>query len=316
MENHNIVLADVRLGFIGLGHMGLPMCRRLLSAGHTLHIWNRSPDAVGRIANDGAVPSASPAELFEACDVVLLSLANEAATEAVLGRECMNVPVAGRTVIQLGTTSPAYSRQLADAVSRRGGRYIEAPVSGSKQPAENGTLIGMLGATREYDFQLAEQLLSVLTAATYRCGPPGAAMTMKLAVNSYLIAMVMSLAESWAFARRLGLDASLFREILDAGPMASAASRGKLAKLVANDMNAQASIADVLMNAQLVADLARLHDHPLALGEAGRRMLERAVAGGHGADDMIAVAGVLWRNDQPEGCSANRAEQIKPSAPR
>lgn len=275
--------------------MGLPMAKRLASAGNDIRVWNRSSAPLNEAQSVGATPTGSVTELFRLSDVVFISLANEGATDSVF--QCidgkLNFSAPGKTMIQLGTTSPSYSRQLGKAFEARGGKFIEAPVSGSKQPAENGTLVGLLGASRETDFQLAEALLAPLTSAVYRCGQPGDAMTMKLAVNSYLITTVMALAESWAFADSLGIDLGVFRKVLDAGPMASSVSRMKLEKLSNGDMTAQASISDVLMNAQLIADVAREASFQSLLGEVSENLLLSAVAGGLGDSDMIAVSKIM-----------------------
>jgi 3-hydroxyisobutyrate dehydrogenase len=284
-------ITDLKIGFAGLGRMGLPMVRRLLDADYEVQVWNRSGFARDEARAAGADSAETLADLFEANAIILLALANERVSAELLqcGDSHLCVPMAGRTLIQLGTTSPGYSQSLRDAVVCAGGHFIEAPVSGSRKPAEEGTLIGMIGAESDPEFALAEQILAPLTTQAFRCGAPPAAMTMKLAVNSFLIAMVMSLAESWSLARRLALDLDLFRSILDAGPMASAVSRGKLAKLIAGDMAAQASIADVLMNARLLAGLADGVHVPLPLGRASERMLARAAAAGLGGEDMIAA---------------------------
>jgi 3-hydroxyisobutyrate dehydrogenase len=273
------------------------MVRRLLAAGFAVQVWNRSSRGLEKAQAAGAAPLESVAELFAGNATILMSLADEAAADHLLGhdRGRLTVPVEGRTLIQLGTTSPAYSDALGHAVEEAGGRYVEAPVSGSRKPAEEGTLIGMIGARSAADFELAERVLAPLTVQTFRCGMPPAAMTMKLAVNSFLIGMVTSLAESWSFARRLDVDPALFRAILDAGPMASMVSRGKLAKLTAGDMEAQASIADVLMNARLVTGLADMTGVPLSLGRVCENLLARAAEAGFGPEDMIAVEKVADR---------------------
>lgn len=280
--------------------MGLPMAKRLASAGHDIHVWNRSSAPLKEAAAAGATPTDSVAQLFGLSEVIFVSLANEAAIDAVFRRVKgqFDFSTSRRTLIQLGTTSPEYSWQLGQSFEASGGTFIEAPVSGSKQPAENGTLVGLLGASSECDFQLAEALLAPLTSAVYRCGQPGSAMTMKLAVNSYLITTVMALAESWAFADSLGIDLDVFRQVLDAGPMASSVSRMKLDKLSNGDMSAQASVADVLMNARLIADVARKASFPCLLGEISESLLIRAVARGLGDADMIAVSNVVGLREQ------------------
>jgi 3-hydroxyisobutyrate dehydrogenase len=104
---------------------------------------------------------------------------------------------------------------------------------------------------------------------------------------------VLGLAEAWSFADRLGIDLALFRDVLDAGPMASAVSRSKLEKLFGNQLTAEASIADVLMNAGLISKLAQKVDFPLALGMQCEKLLDRANASGLADEDMIAVSKVM-----------------------
>jgi 3-hydroxyisobutyrate dehydrogenase len=285
----------VRLGFIGLGRMGLPMATRLMAAGHKLSVWNRSTRPLELAASQGASVAFNLAELFDVSDVILISLSNEIAIDLVLGRidDRMQISLNKQTIIQLGTTSPSYSRQLEAAIRANGGQFIEAPVSGSRRPAEDGELVGLIGAANEADYRLAETLLHPLTTKTYRCGEVGEAMSLKLAVNSFLISMVLGLAEAWSFADRLGIDLALFRDVLDAGPMASAVSRSKLEKLCGNQLTAEASIADVLMNAGLISKLAQKVDFPLVLGMQCEKLLDRAVVSGLGEEDMIAVSKVM-----------------------
>ncbi len=280
-----------RAGMIGLGVMGLPIARRLCEAGQELKVWNRSSSALTMARQFGAEPLRSPAAVIESSRITLLMLANECALDAALGRagDTISAPVADRTLIQLGTTSPAYSDKLSALVSRLGGRYVEAPVSGSRIPAERGELVGMLGASDEAGFALAESILRPITQATFRCGAPPAAMRMKLAVNCYLVITMLGLAEAWEMAGAVGADRGVFRDILDSGPMASAVSRGKLAKLTADDMSPQASIEDVRMNANLIAAEARHAGVPAPLIGQCLKMLEGASAAGLGPLDVIAV---------------------------
>jgi 3-hydroxyisobutyrate dehydrogenase len=116
---------------------------------------------------------------------------------------------------------------------------------------------------------------------------------MKLAVNLFLITMVTGLAEAVHLAGRLGLDLDRMREVLDAGPMASAVSRGKTAKLLAGDWSAQAAALDVLENNRLIAEAARGAGVASPLLDACHALFAEAVALGHGGDDMVAVAAAL-----------------------
>ncbi|GAA4440716.1 NAD(P)-dependent oxidoreductase [Actinokineospora soli] len=275
------------VGFIGLGIMGTPMARNLARAGTPLVVWNRTADKCAPVVEAGAVQAADAAEVFAKAEVVVLMLADEAATDAVLSRGTPEFAerVRGRVVVQMGTLSAEYSRLLDADIAAAGGEYVEAPVSGSRGPAEDGTLIAMVAG----DVERVRHVLAPMCSRVVDCGEPPGALLMKFAVNLYLITMVTGLAEAFRFAERRGLDAGVVKEILDAGPMASAVSRTKAEKLVSGNWTAQAACADVLKNARLIADAAG--GSPLI--DKCLRLLTTAVERGHGADDMVAVIAAL-----------------------
>lgn len=282
------------IGFIGIGTMGLPMAHRLLSAGVALHVWNRTAGRCTPLMARGAVEASSVDALFEACEVVMAMLLDQDAVDAALGR---GLPVFGkrmrnRTLVLLGTTSAGYSVALEADVRRHGGRYVEAPVSGSRGPAEDGELIGMLAGDPS-DIENVEQWLRPLCRKTVRCGAVPSALRLKLAVNHYLIVMVAALAEAVQAAGASGVELEVFRDVLDAGPMASAVSRAKLHKLVTGDFSAQAAIGDVAKIAELVRQQALDTDADAPLIEVTARMF--AAARAHGLSDLD-MAAVLQRN--------------------
>lgn len=274
------------VGFLGLGVMGQPMALNLARAGTPLVVWNRTPARCEPLREAGAQVATSPAEVFAQADTVLMMLADGSAIDEVLGRGTPRFHVAGHTIVHMGTTAPAYSRALAADIEAAGGRYVEAPVSGSLVPAVKGELVGMLAG------DAAEQvrpLLAPMCQETFVCGPVPNALVMKLAVNLYLITMVTGLAEAAHFATRHGLDPYQFEAVLAAGPMASTVSRGKAAKLVAGDFDVQASVANVLENNRLVAEAARAAGLASPLLDVCHALYGEAAALGHGQRDMIAV---------------------------
>ena len=134
------------VGFIGLGVMGQPMARNLARSGTPLIVWNRSPGRSEPVRAAGACVVADPAEVFRQARVVLLMLADDAAVDAVLGRgtPAFAANVAHHIIVHMGTTAPDYSRDLEADIAAAGGSYVEAPVSGSRAPAESGQLVAML----------------------------------------------------------------------------------------------------------------------------------------------------------------------------
>jgi 3-hydroxyisobutyrate dehydrogenase len=278
------------IGFVGLGLMGRPMALNLAHAGTPLVVWNRTAARAEELRAAGARVAGSPAEVFAAAETVFLMLSGEEAIDAVLRRStpAFRAYVAGRTVVHMGTTSPSFSAGLEADVRGAGGRYVEAPVSGSRGPAEAGQLVAMLAgdpaATRA-----VRPLLAPMCHETTVCGPVPNALRMKLAVNLYLITMVTGLAEAVHFAARNGLDLRQFLDVLDAGPMASTVSRGKALKLAGQDFAAQAAAADVLMNNRLVAAAAREAGLASPLLDVCHELFDETVDQGHGASDMVAV---------------------------
>jgi 3-hydroxyisobutyrate dehydrogenase len=277
-------------GFIGLGNMGLPIALNMARAGTRLVVWNRSRSKADALERAGASVAETPAQVFAEARMVFLMLANGAVIDLVLDRGTPQFAdmVAGRTVVHMGTTQAAYSQQLARDTQAVGGRYVEAPVSGSRGPAESGQLVGMLAGPDEAVNRVLP-LLAPVCASTVCCGEVPRATTMKLAVNLFLITQVAGLAEAYHFADRNGLDLRTFQSVLNAGPMASAVSRLKLDKLVRGDFEVQASISDVLYNNRLVADAARRAQVCSPLLDACHDLFEEAERLGHGPDDMAAV---------------------------
>jgi 3-hydroxyisobutyrate dehydrogenase len=286
-------LGSTKLGFIGLGNMGFAMARNLARAGAQLVVWNRTAHKIEALAEASntpvtAVPSA--ADVFAQAPIVFLMLANGAAIDTVLARSTPSFAalVRGRTIVHMGTTSPGYSAALEADIIAAQGRYVEAPVSGSRVPAEQGKLVGMLAGDPAAVAEVAAHL-APMCERTFVCGAVPQALRTKLAVNLFLITMVTGLAEAVQFAARSSLDLSVFRAVIDAGPMASKVSAVKLAKLVEGDYAVQASISDVLMNTNLIHDAARSADIPSPLLDRCRDLLARAELMGHGQADMAAV---------------------------
>jgi len=134
-------IPSVATGFIGLGTMGEPMALNLVKAGTPLTVWNRSASKCEALADAGAAVASGVGDLFARCPVVILMLADGAAIDAVLarGEPAFAKRVEGRTLINMATVQPGYSRALEADIRAAGGRYVEVPVSGSRKPAEGGS---------------------------------------------------------------------------------------------------------------------------------------------------------------------------------
>lgn len=278
------------VGFIGLGSMGEPMAVNLAKAGTPLVVWNRSRKKCEVLIEAGAEAAERPEQVFERCATVVLMLVDGAAIDAVLqrGDPAFGRSVRGRLIVNMATTEPIYSKRLERDILAAGGRYVEAPVSGSRRPAELGQLVAMLAGNPD-DLKLIRPLLAPLCHRAVVCGEVPRALQMKLAVNLFLTAVVAGLAEAVHFARSHELELPTLVGILDAGPLASDVSRVKIEKMVSRDFSVQASISNVLTNVGLIAMAAREKGIASPVLDACHELFFETRELGSGHEDMAAV---------------------------
>jgi len=266
------------------------MARNLLKAGTPLLVWNRTRSRCRLLEEAGAAVAEDVAEVFARCETVILMLLDGPVVDGVLERHspAFNGRVQGHTLINMGTMTPDYSKALAAEVRGAGGRYVEAPVSGSRKPAEEGQLVAMLAGEAD-DLVRVRPLLLPMCREAVPCGVVPSALHMKLAVNLFMINMVTGLAEAMHFAAAHDLDLGQLTQVLESSPMASAVSRVKAAKLLSQDFAAQAAIANVLYNNRLIAEAARAAGIASPLLDVCHALYAETEALGHGAADMVAV---------------------------
>jgi 3-hydroxyisobutyrate dehydrogenase len=284
------------VGLAGLGTMGLPIARRLLGAGIDLGVWNRSPGPAAALANEGARVAESFETLLRDHDVVLLMLFNEAAADAVLRREgeALGVDVAGKLIVQMGTTALDHSQALRCAITANGGRYVEAPISGSRIPAERGELVAMMAGDAADKAQIGP-LFERFTRTVVDCGEVPQALAMKFASNFLLGPLMVGLVDATAFARRAGLDMDLFAEVLLNGQMASPIVSAKLTKLLAEDYSPHAAVNNVIQVADATLEAGQALGLDRSLLRHCRERVIEAIDAGLGAEDMVALEKLLRR---------------------
>ena len=282
------------IGFIGLGLMGEPMALNLLRASTPLVVWNRSPARSAVLAKAGALVAEDFQDVFQRCEVVILMLRDAEATDTVLGRRggTIQARVDRRTIINMATSSPCYSMSLETDIRAHGGQYVEAPVSGSRKPAEAGQLVAMLAGAADVVASV-QPLLAPMCRKTVDCGATPNALIMKFAVNLFMICMVTGLAEAMHFARSYDVDLGTLVTVLDASPMASDVSRVKAAKLAACDVAAQALILNVLENTALITEAARTARVASPLLDICHALYAETDALGKKDLDMVAVISAI-----------------------
>jgi 3-hydroxyisobutyrate dehydrogenase len=266
------------------------MAANLHAAGADLTVYNRSATPRSRLAAMGAKVADAPDALFARCEAIILMLADDAATDWVLGRGGPDFSrrVRGKLIINMGTHAPSYSEYLDRDVRAAGGAFVEAPVSGSRVPAERGALVAMVAGAPEA-VSRSRAILGPMCRDIIVVGAPPSAMRMKMAVNLYLIASVAALAEAVNLARIAGLDLELYRRTLDGGALRSDVSAMKLHKMVTGDLSPQAAIRDVVKNGDLVAATAAACGAAAPLLEESVALFRDTLDRGGGELDMAAV---------------------------
>ncbi|MEI2417663.1 NAD(P)-dependent oxidoreductase [Orrella sp. JC864] len=267
-------------GFIGLGNMGAPMAGRLLDAGLAVHVTDRDPAAVRRLAERGASGHGDIASVAGAADVVFLSLPDGAAVEQVLSQQ-QGLAAAGRArcVVDLSTIGPDAARRAHAVLAPQGIEYVDAPVSGGPTGAQRGTLAIMVACPRpRYD--RLHGVLSHFGTPFHLGSDAGQAQVMKLANNLLSATAVAITAEAMALGVKAGLDPSTMIEVINAGSGRNSATVDKFPKQVLTGQ----------FNVGFAARLAH-KDVRLCLQEAERRGIPMMV--GAAVKEMLVMTNAL-----------------------
>jgi len=198
--------------------MGKPMARNLLRGGYSVVVQNRTPSKLKELIDAGAVPAATPKDLAAKCDVVITMLIDWPTThEAIFGSDGVLAGIrAGSLFVDMGTTSPAHARELAEAFAKRGVEAIDAPVSGGEKGAIEGTLTIMAGAS-EAAFERAKPIFMAMGKTAVRIGDAGAGQIAKMCNQLIVASTVELVAEAFALARAHGVDPATVREAMLGG---------------------------------------------------------------------------------------------------
>jgi len=195
--------------------MGSSIAQRLMSVGHEVGVWNRNSAKTKPLTDAGAKLSASPAELVDDCEVVVVMLLNDAATEAVYRgpNGILKSKLAGKLVIDMSTIRPDTMKSNGAAVLQQGAAFVEAPVGGSTAPAKEGKLFGLVGGTKA-DVARAMPLLEQMCRRIEHVGELGSGSMIKLAVNLPLLVYWQALGEALTICKPLNLPADRLIDIL------------------------------------------------------------------------------------------------------
>jgi 3-hydroxyisobutyrate dehydrogenase len=204
----------MNIGIAGVGRMGAAIGLRLIEAGHSLTVWNRSPDKTKALIEAGANLAANPKDLTERSETIITILTNADALAAVYGDPSglLAANLQGKLVLEMSTVQPADERALAEKVRRAGAAFVECPVGGTTGPARQGKLLGLAGG-EAVDVARARPLLDQMCRRVEHVGPVGAGASMKLAINLPLLVAYQALGEAYTLCRHLGIDNTALMEL-------------------------------------------------------------------------------------------------------
>jgi 3-hydroxyisobutyrate dehydrogenase len=280
---------DMRVAVLGTGIMGAAMARNLVTAGLPTTVWDRSPDATAPLAEVGARVTASARDAVGGAQVVITMLPTaDVVTSVMFGQDVAAALADGAVWAQMGTIGITATADIADRLGqlRPGVLFVDAPVSGSKGPAEAGQLLILASGPQEAEPAVAP-VFSVIGRKTVWLGPAGQGSRMKLAVNAYMSTLIEGVAEALELAGRFGIDAGQLGEAIEGGPLDAPIADAKLHKMERGDFAPEFPLQWALKDVDLAIAAAGASPPPLLA--ALSRQWHAAVDAGHGREDIAAA---------------------------
>ncbi|MEV5889399.1 NAD(P)-dependent oxidoreductase [Nonomuraea fuscirosea] len=275
---------------LGAGIMGLPMARNLAGAGLRVSAWNRTRDKALPLEADGVVVADSPAGAVEGADVIVTMLSDgDAVHDAISAAAPALRP--GQVWAQMSTVGVDAVGRLAALAGAHGLTFVDAPVQGTRQPAEQGKLV-ILAAGPRAARQALEPVFAALGQRTLWLGEDGAGgagTRLKMATVGFSISMTAVVAEALSLAEGLGLDPDLVRQVIAGGPLDSAYFQAKSKAILEGDFTPSFSVRNAEKDTRLITRAGETAGVRLDLVAAAGERFRRAEAGGHGDEDMAAT---------------------------
>jgi 3-hydroxyisobutyrate dehydrogenase len=269
---------------LGTGIMGFPMARNLAAAEFDARAWNRTGEKAQPLAEHGVTVIATPAEAADGVDVLVTMLADADAVAAAV-ENLRDIPVWA----QMSTVGLQDSKRLAGLAGERGMGYVDAPVLGTKQPAEQAQLV-VLAAGAAALREAADPVFDAVGRKTVWLGEePGAATRLKLVLNHWILGMIENIGETIAFAEALGVDPQAFLSSIEGGNMDSPYAQIKGKAILADELEPSFPLRLARKDIGLILDAAAEAGIDTPILEVAAQQFDRAVELGHGDKDMAAT---------------------------
>ena len=278
-----------KIGWIGLGNMGIPMAAQLLKASYPVTVYNRSTEKESALTAMGAAVAESPEALSRESDVVIVMVTDDQAITAVFEGEkgLIHGQIDGKVIINMSTVSPAISKKMDELCKLQNCRYLDAPVSGSVKQAETGQLVIMAGGAKSA-FEEVKPIFDVLGKLSKWVGDTGAGNIAKLAINSLLALYTQGLAETILFASEKGIQPADLLELIGNAAIGNVYTKIKGEAILNDDYKAAFALKHIVKDLRLARDEGI--SSPLA--KTALSTYERAQAQ-YGEEDLVAIIKAL-----------------------
>lgn len=276
---------------LGTGIMGAAMARNIARAGHEVRVWNRGRQKAEPLAADGAYVAGTPAEAVEGADVVV-TMVYDGKTALEVMRQAAPSLRRGTAWLQATTAGIEALRDLAAFAGEHGLVFFDAPVLGTKQPAEAGRLIVLAAGPVEHR-DLVTPVFDAVGGRTVWTGEDaaeGSATRLKLVANSWVIAVTNAVGEALALAKGLGVDPQGFFDAIGGGPLDMGYLHAKSTLILGGGLTPPSfSVTTAAKDARLIVEAAQRHGVRMDVAEASAERFRRAEEQGHGEEDMAAA---------------------------
>ncbi|WP_029286535.1 NAD(P)-dependent oxidoreductase [Pedobacter sp. R20-19] len=278
-------MSKTKIGWIGLGNMGIPMAEQLIKAEYPVTVYNRSQGKEYKLAEMGARVANSPQVLALETDVIILMVADDKAVEAIFEAEdgLLKTELAGKTIINMSTVSPEIAKRMASRCKERNAHYLDAPVSGSVKQAETGQLVIMVGGEQSA-FEGVKPILDQLGKLSKWVGETGAGNQAKLAINSLLALYTQGLAETILFANEKGIETSDLLELIGQAAIGNVYTKIKGDAILNDQYKAAFALKHIVKDLRL----AKNEGISTPLAKTALKTFEDAESR-YGEEDLVAI---------------------------
>lgn len=283
-----------RIGFVGLGNIGFPMCRRLLESGYEVIAYDANPEAVSKLGDTPAEPADS-LKALAAADVVLLSLpGSDVVEEVVLGEGGLAEGLSpGKVLIDTSSSRPSSTRDLAKKLAESGVEMLDAPVSGGVLRAEEGKLAVMVGG-REEVFERCREVLESFGEKIFHVGDHGAGHLVKSLNNLLSATTLASAAEAVILAEKAGVAPEALLEVINAGNGRSYSTEVKFPKFILDrSFDDGFALGLMVKDLKIALETAAEMGHPMFSGSSISQLWQAAAARGYGLEGHTSIYAFL-----------------------